>query len=96
MIAAKKIKVGLVGAGNIARHYSNLIKNREVLGGMIVGVADVNIEAASELASQHQCKSFANRDDLIDSTRPDLVLILTPSGFHYEHALAAMRRAATC
>lgn len=81
----KLIKIALLGAGRVAQHYKSIFDSGVVSGFEIVGVCDLDIKAASTLARHWKCDSFISIDEMLESIKPDLVLVLTPSGAHYQN-----------
>jgi predicted dehydrogenase len=55
----------------------------------LVGVTDVNAEHATQRAEELGCPAFADHRALLEATRPDVVIIMTPHPFHAEIAVAA-------
>lgn len=78
------IRFGLVGAGGIAQAYVQAFKNLKIA--RLVGVADVNLEAARKLGEQVGCRSYASYEDLGDEWPLDAVIICTPPASHPEIA----------
>lgn len=77
----EKIGVGIVGAGYMGRthsfHYSQL-KDVE-----LVAVADVNVEAARELAAQYEIPHvYQDYQELLECPGVDAVSICTPDAVH--------------
>jgi predicted dehydrogenase len=56
----------------------------------LVGVTDVNAAVAEERAEELGCPAFANDAQMIEATRPDVVVIMTPHPFHAEIAIRAL------
>ena len=79
------IRIALIGAGRGAKHYQYIFDSKVCNSFEIVGVCDIDKKAALELADHWNCDFFTKIEDLIVSVNPDLVIILTPSGLHYEH-----------
>lgn len=84
------VRIALMGAGRVAKHYQQIILSGAVQNYKIVGVCDLSLLAARELASSFACPAFSSMHDMIDQVFPDLLCILTPSGLHFEHAKAAL------
>jgi predicted dehydrogenase len=66
------LRVGIVGCGLIGRKRALAIRAED----SIVGVADVNPEAAAALAADLDCASLGSVDDLL-SLAPDVVIVAT-------------------
>lgn len=75
-----KIRLGLIGAGNMGRlHYSNI---RNLSTATLVGVADV--DEIPELGCGSRTRTYFTRDpsELLDDEEIDAVLICTPINTH--------------
>ena len=89
-MAEEVIRFGLVGAGSIAQAYAQAFKDLKIA--RMVGVADVNIEAARKLGAQIGCRSYASYEALGDEWPLDAVIICTPPNLHPEIALHFCQR----
>lgn len=58
-------------------------------GFQLVGVADPLEERRAEATTQWQVPAFESVDVLLRTTRPDLVVVASPTAFHHEHTCAA-------
>ena len=85
-----KLRICIIGAGRVAQHYKQILASSAVTGFEVVGVCDVNTLAADSFASYWNCKSFRNLSDMLKETDAELVLVLTPSGMHFEHSKVAL------
>jgi predicted dehydrogenase len=56
----------------------------------IVGVTDANAALAEQRAEELGCPAFPDYQAMIQATRPDVVVIMTPHPFHAEIAIAAL------
>ena len=83
---AAEARVGLIGAGRIARVHAEAY--RRVSGGKLVAVADV-VRPAAELAAQYGLDAYGDYNELLARTDIDAVVIATPNWLHAEMALAA-------
>jgi len=84
------IRIAVLGAGRVAQHYKKMLDSGVVSGYKLVGVCDINASAAKILGDHWGCSSFTNYETMIANVQPDLILLLTPSGLHYEHAVIAL------
>ena len=91
-IADHHITVAIVGAGRVAQHYRTILDSGAVSGWRISGICDVQADRAASLAGHFGCPSFTEYESMLGRCRPGLVLVLTPSGLHYEHARVALER----
>ena len=79
----KKIKIGIVGCGRLAEHYKTVFKSGIVKNFEITAVCDKIIDKAKYYAEIYNCKYFQNLSEMVKHNKPDLVIILTPSGEHF-------------
>lgn len=78
-------RIGVVGVGGMGRSHCNTLPTVENCE--FVGVADVRLEAAQEVAEQHQIRAFQNYQDLLEIV--DGVVVATPPPAHREVVVAA-------
>lgn len=81
-------KFGILGCGMIAGIHADAINNIE--GAELVAVADNNHEYAESFAKKHGVKAYASYADMLKSD-VDVVCVCTPSCFHAQNAIDAMR-----
>ena len=81
------IKIGIIGAGAIARSHSKALEKIEEA--RLVAVYDVISDKAEALARQYDARPFKEVPALIDAV--DAVFILTPPFAHQEPVVAAAR-----
>jgi len=91
MKAKKKvIKVGVVGAGGIARaaHMPGYLATE---GAEVVAVCDINEEAAKRFAKEYDIKNiFTKYKDLVEMDELDAISVCTPNNFHSGPTVAAL------
>lgn len=90
MTNKKKISIAILGAGRVAEHYKKIILSGVVENYKIIGVCDLKLDKAKSFANHFNAKYFKDFKVMLSELVPDLVLILTPSGKHYEHAKACI------
>ncbi len=83
-----KVRVGIIGCGNISQAYFNGAKLFEVLE--VVSCADINPEVAWAKASENGCTA-QTVDELLANPDVDLVINLTIPAVHAEVSLAALQ-----
>ncbi len=87
------LRAGLVGCGSLAQrgvlpHLSQADAREKV---ELVAVVDVVEARASETAKRfHIPVHFTRIEEMLDRTDLDLVLVLTPIPYHFDHAMAAI------
>src|SRR4051794_27887559 len=75
LMAAKIIRIGVIGAGRIGKIHAENIARR-IAGAQLAGVADVNLTAAQDLAEQlHTSWATGNYQELLDHPGVDAVAI---------------------
>lgn len=86
MDTKKKVKIGLIGLGNIGagQHIKYLPKMDNV---ELVGVCDIIQEKADKFAAQCNTKAYYNYKDLFDNSGLEAVIIAVP---HYDHTPIAV------
>ena len=80
----EKIKVGVVGVGYLGQHHARIYS--ELKDCELVGVADVSIERAREIAKKFKTQAFGSFEDLIDKVQA--VSIVAPTSEHHRIAKA--------
>lgn len=86
------LRVGIIGAGGIARaaHIPNYLKHVDKV--KIVAVADVVRENAEQLASKFDIDNvFTSYDEMLNTVELDAVSVCTPNKFHAEATIAALK-----
>ena len=90
----KPIRIAVAGCGRVAQHYRKILDSGVVSGWKIVGACDLVRDKAESLSRHWGCKAFSGLEEMLRETRPDLALVLTPSGLHHLHARIAMEHGA--
>ncbi|MGZ8318393.1 MAG: Gfo/Idh/MocA family protein [Telluria sp.] len=83
------INIGLLGCGRIAKRHAELLGNGKIAGARLAAVCDVVPARARQYGEQFRVPAFANMDDFLAHRELDVVAVLTPSGMHPGHAIAA-------
>ena len=86
-----KVKIGILGAGFIAKVHIGNLKNDERVE--IAGVADLYLEKAKTLAKEAgpQANAFSSLDELFAS-EVDAVYVTTPNTLHVEPVLKCLEK----
>ena len=85
----KNIRIAIIGCGRVAQHYKRMFVSGVVSNWKLVGFCDILSDRSEYFAEHFKAKSFKNFESMLESEKPDLVLILTPSGLHYQHTKIA-------
>jgi len=87
---AKKVKIGIVGTGGIARHHANLLK--KIGDNEIVAGCDIKPDVLKDYAETYGvAKTFEDYNDLVKLKELDAVSVCTPNGVHMPPAVAALK-----
>ena len=84
----KRIKIGIVGAGYVSKHHISALRTLDFVE--IVGIADLNLEAAQSMAAQFNIPVACSRLAELADAKPDAVYILTPPSTHGALAIEAL------
>jgi len=87
-----KLRVGVVGAGNMGRNHLRVYSNLKQTD--LVGVYDINKEVAADLAKQYNCQSFDSLEEM--QKQVDAVSICSPSSLHAEQGLFFLENKIHC
>ena len=80
------VKIGIIGCGRISGHHCRSVIQAE--GAELVAVCDLEIEKANSYRDLFGVKAYVNYHQmLVENPDINTVVIATPSGMHYEHAL---------
>ena len=84
----KKLKLGILGCGRVCEHYIEKILIPERVGDLyeVVACCDVDKNKSNNVAKSLSCKAFSDINDFVQYKGMEIVVILTKSGQHYEHA----------
>jgi predicted dehydrogenase len=91
-MSQKRIRIAAIGCGRVAQHYRRILDSGVVKNFEMVGFSDSMAERSAEFAQHFGCKAYTNHEQMLDELKPDLVLVLTPSGHHYLHTRIAIER----
>ncbi len=83
----KEIRVGLIGAGRIARVHAEAY--RSVSGGKLVAVADVVKPTLEKFSQDYGLEPYQDYQEMLAQADLDAVLIATPNWLHAEMAIGA-------
>ena len=87
------VRTLLLGCGRVAAHYVDVLTGElgeRVEGIEIVGACDVIVERAEAMVARLGGAPFADLATALATLTPDLVIVMTPSGDHHEHARAVL------
>ena len=85
-LALNNIHFAIIGCGRIAIRHIEAIQRS--VHAKLAAVCDINIELAREKAALANVPYYQNYHDMLrGETTIDVVIILTPSGMHFKHAM---------
>ncbi|MDA3931316.1 MAG: Gfo/Idh/MocA family oxidoreductase [Tenericutes bacterium] len=85
------IKIGIIGAGNIAKKFSEAVNNSQLIDGELHAIASRSIEKAEIFKNQHNIKkAYGSYEELYKDKDIDLIYIATPHVFHYDQMMDAL------
>ncbi|MHA2200958.1 MAG: Gfo/Idh/MocA family protein [Candidatus Thorarchaeota archaeon] len=70
--------MGIVGIGNMGRIHARILADM----GVLVGVADMDLSCANDVAEIYNVKAFKDFESMIEETKPEGVVIATPTATH--------------
>jgi len=82
------MKFGIIGAGMIGGFHAQAIQ--AMTGGELGGVADRVTERATAFAAQYNTQAYDSLDAMLADPAIEIVTIGTPSGAHFDPAMAAI------
>ncbi len=86
--AGRPLRTGLLGAGHISEFHARAL--RRLPNVEIVGLADLDLTRAKELAQRHRVPAtFPSLDELLNA-EPDVVHVLTPPAVHAKNVIRAL------
>jgi predicted dehydrogenase len=83
------MKFGIIGTGTIGRFHAQAIQAME--GGTLHSVYHPDAEKSAAFAEPFGVKSFSDMDAFLADRELEIVTIATPSGAHFDPALAALK-----
>ena len=89
-----KIKLGIIGIGNMGSSHANSIKAGKCPDFSIVAIADENVERLSWAKKEYgeDITYFSNAIDMLDSGMLDACLVAVPHYDHTKYAIECMKR----
>lgn len=86
--AAKRLRVGIVGAGYVSKHHINALRALHFVD--LVGVVDIDAAAARAIAAQFSIPLSGSSLAELAGARPEAIYVLTPPASHCALALEAL------
>jgi UDP-N-acetyl-2-amino-2-deoxyglucuronate dehydrogenase len=86
------LRFGIIGCGVIGPTHAEAIAS--ISDAELVAVSDRDLPRAEKLASQYDVPYYLHLHEMLAKEHLDVACICTPSGYHGQHACAAMRAGA--
>jgi predicted dehydrogenase len=83
-----KVRIGVIGVGNMGSHHAKSLKERKVKGAVLSAVADADPGRLDPWTDE---KRYYPPEDILKSDAVDAVLIATPHYFHTPLGIAALK-----
>ena len=87
----KKLKVGVVGCGRVFDHYQKLFNTNKIPEIELVACCDKNKKVFDKLNNK-KINKYQNLKDMLNKENLSLLIVLSPSGYHYEHCKIALKK----
>lgn len=85
------LRFALVGCGRIATRHAELLGRGQIAGATLAAVCDIVPEKAQRLAQTCGVSAYTDMHDMMTREQPDVVTVLTESGYHADHVVALAR-----
>ncbi len=85
-------KILIIGCGRVANHYRYLAKKIFNRNNKVVAVADLDRIKSESFGNFFNCNSYLDYETAIKNESPNLIIILTPSGSHYEIGMKCLKK----
>jgi UDP-N-acetyl-2-amino-2-deoxyglucuronate dehydrogenase len=85
------IRFGLLGCGRIAKRHSDLLGGNHIQGASLVAACDPLRARADAIATKFGVPAHYDMNDFLARKDIDAVAVLTPSGMHPDHVIAAAK-----
>ena len=82
-----KVRIAIIGAGVIGKRHAAAIRNSH--NGELAAIADP-FAGAQILADKLEIPRFEDAPSMLDATKPDAVIVATPTENHLEPSLAGL------
>lgn len=83
------IKFGVLGCGRISKRHLDLLGGGKIGDAILAAICDNQPDRLAAAKVRHDVTAYADYDALLADPNVDVVVVLTPSGMHAEHAIAA-------
>lgn len=85
----KKVGFGLIGVGAISKIHAMAIEKSNLCN--LSAVYDLNKDRVDSFSKEHNCVGYTDLESFLGDGNIQVVVVATPSGYHLEPALAALK-----
>ena len=89
-ISDRKIRIGLVGCGRIAKNHFGSI-DKHINDFELIAVCDIDPTQSQSYAERYDIPSYIRMEEMLQKHKLDLVALCTPSGLHPDQATLAAK-----
>lgn len=86
------MKVAIVGVGGMGTNHFNIHRSME--GSTLVAACDIQIDQLKAKCEGTSIRAYSDFYEMLETEKPDIVDVCTPTYLHKEHSIAAMRAGA--
>jgi len=89
------IRLAIIGTGGVAqsKHIPAIMRLKTIWEPIdLVGISVRNPAQGKKVESMYRVKWYADYREMLNVEKPDGVMILSPDGVHFEHAMECMKR----
>lgn len=93
--AKRPIRLAIIGCGGVAqsKHIPAIMRLRTIWEPVtLVAVCMRNEQQGRKVAETYRTRWYGNYIEMLDTEKPDGVLVLSPDDLHFEHAMACLSR----
>src|SRR5436305_316785 len=87
-----RLKVAVVGAGSMGLNHLRVLRDFDEMLVDLVGIADIWEPSLKRATSRFSVTGYTDYRQLIERTKPDLVVVVVPTEKHFEVASYALDR----
>jgi UDP-N-acetylglucosamine 3-dehydrogenase len=86
----RPVRTAVIGCGAMGLNHARVLA--DLPGSDLVGIVDVDPQRAAEVARRHRTEAFTSLGEMLDSARPEAVVVAVPTALHLDTALQAIAR----
>lgn len=91
----RPIRLAIIGCGGVAqsKHIPAIMRLRTIWEPVVLAAVCMrNEQQGRKVAETYRTHWYSNYIEMLDTEKPDGVLVLSPDNLHYEHAMACLSR----